>query len=206
MSPSKKSPFLVINFGSKPVIFDDIFHLAKFLDSQNLGLNKELDKKEQADCEAFVSLVKSTIFPAIEYETWVSHTSIKDTLNRYGYSLPWPLSYLVPYREYFRHIWDHWDMHWINEDKIRNKFNDGCRSLSLRLGGNRCFFQTSPTILDALVYGCLEAVLTSDIPLGDVLKQHVNLNNFCQSALLSQRTGLQFITSPSSANLASKTS
>jgi hypothetical protein len=32
---------------------------------KNLGLNKELDKKEQADCEAFVSLVKSTIFPAI---------------------------------------------------------------------------------------------------------------------------------------------
>ena len=52
------------------------------------------------------------------------------------------------------------------------------------------------------MYGCLEAVRSSgSLPLLESLNQYPNLNNYCENSVLSQRKGLQFITSPSSVNL-----
>lgn len=60
-----------------------------------------------------------------------------------------------------------------------------------------------PTLLDAVVYGCIEAIIDTNTPLVGVLSAYKNLNQFCQVSVFSQRKGLQFITSPSSATLVS---
>ena len=67
------------------------------------------------------------------------------------------------------------------------------------------YFISRPTTLDAIVYGCVEAILTFQpkTRLADILIMYPNLGQFCQSSVQSQRKGLQFITSPSNINLAS---
>lgn len=61
----------------------------------------------------------------------------------------------------------------------------------------------SPTALDALMCGCVEAILNSSShKLKSILSSYDNLVDFCHSSVLSQRKGLQFISSPSTVNLA----
>ena len=83
----------MLKFGAKTVLYDDVFKLAEFLETQvsgklglpmymyvlsahhsfdlllacwqNLSVGQELDRKENADCQAFVSLVKSSLLVAM---------------------------------------------------------------------------------------------------------------------------------------------
>ena len=61
-----------------------------------------------------------------------------------------------------------------------------------------------PTVLDAVVYGCLEAILTNGPSvLLDTLtaRGSENLLKYCENSVSAQRKGLQFITYPSTQNL-----
>lgn len=65
-------------------------------------------------------------------------------------------------------------------------------------------YQYRPSLLDAVVYGCLEAILTDGPSLlldSLTLRGSENLLKYCESSLSSQRKGLQFISYPSSLNL-----
>uniref|UniRef100_A0A914VPC1 Metaxin glutathione S-transferase domain-containing protein n=1 Tax=Plectus sambesii TaxID=2011161 RepID=A0A914VPC1_9BILA len=58
-----------------------------------------------------------------------------------------------------------------------------CRSLSSKLGTNLYFFGESPTELDALVFGHLYTILTTELPdgeLANIVKRHQNLVDFCK--------------------------
>lgn len=61
-----------------------------------------------------------------------------------------------------------------------------------------------PTMLDVVVYGCVEAIVSYELPSGrlkEALQEFSNLERFSCNSILTQRKGLQFISSPSSANL-----
>lgn len=202
MSPIGDSPFLVVKFGPKSVVFTDLFKLVEFVESQNLGLGKDLDKQEKVECEAFISLVKVKLFKSLEYKTWISPITLKESLRQYGYGLPWPLRHVVPYIHYIKYIWGHWERYLLTDESVMEEVAAVFKALSLRLGTNESFYQSGLTTLDAVVYGCLEAVRSSDsLPLLESLNHYPNLNNYCENSVLSQRKGLQFITSPSSVNL-----
>lgn len=66
-------------------------------------------------------------------------------------------------------------------------------------------FSCRPSLLDAVVYGCLEAILTNGpSDLLDTLtasQGSENLLKFCENSLSSQRKGLEFISYPSSLDL-----
>ena len=73
---------------------------------------------------------------------------------------------------------------------------------------------SSPTTLDAVVYGGIEVVITCQqasgmlkriLKSGELTGNHwfPRLQQYCHASLLTQRKGLQFISSPSTANFLS---
>ncbi|XP_019854076.1 PREDICTED: metaxin-2-like [Amphimedon queenslandica] len=204
MSPSGQSPFLVLQFGTRPIIFSNFFQLVSFIEAQKLGLGQDLDKKEKSEHEAYISLIKMSLLSAMEYDAWISKASRQETLSSYSHGLPWPLKHLVPYSQYYKYRWNHWGLYKRDEASVLSEFNDACNALSVHLGGSRSFYQSGPTALDALMCGCVEAILNSSSQkLKSILSSYDNLVDFCHSSVLSQRKGLQFISSPSTANLSS---
>jgi len=74
---------------------------------------------------------------------------------------------------------------WLNKsvETVIKDVNDCCKTLSLKLGGEDYFCTDQPTELDALVFGHLYTLLTTELPDVDIastVKQYVNLVDFCK--------------------------
>jgi len=137
--------------------------------------------------KADLSLVKQTLRRAEEYICWYHEPTLKEvTLKRYGSVYSWPLSWLLPQLKKLsiRHHLTLLDWSKKSLADVTINVNRCCKILSERLDDKKFFYSNDrPTELDALVFGHLFTILTTELPqvdLAGIVKKQQNLVNFCQ--------------------------
>lgn len=107
------------------------------------------------------------------------------TRQRYGSVYLFPLNYILPplkRREILAQLTSiEWSRMAVPEVVKRA---DACFSaLSVKLGDRKYFMGTEPTELDALAFGHLYSILTTELPsmhLANALRKYTNLLHFCR--------------------------
>ena len=120
------------------------------------------------------------------YFCWKDSPTYQGVTNkRYGSVYLFPLNWILPplkRREVLAHLSSiKWSQMAISEVVKRA---DACfAALSVKLGNRKYFTGTEPTELDALAFGHLYSILTTDLPsahLANALRKYKNLLNFCR--------------------------
>eukprot|EP00731_Ephydatia_muelleri_P028082 Em0019g955a len=186
MSPSGTTPFLYLKYGGQPLIIWNFDHLRDFLCTLKLGRHGELDARQTADMEAYVSVIRTKIIPAETYETWAHSQNVrKHTMVLQGMGLAWPLRYFVPWTNWLTFCWRKWELWRSSRQSLLLECEQGCRALSLRLGNKQRFFDGGNTsCLDMLTYAHLQAILSTPLPGGElahVVSQFKNLVQFTET-------------------------
>lgn len=185
MSPSGTTPFLYLTYGGQPTIIWDFDLLRDFLCTLKLGHNAELDAKQNADMEAYISVIRTKITPSETYETWAHSQNFREhTVALQGKGLAWPLHYIVPWTNRLKFCWGKWELWRSSRKSLLLDCEHGCRALSLRLGDKERFFDGKNTCLDMLLYAHLEAILSTPLPGGElaqVVSQFKNLVQFTRT-------------------------
>lgn len=181
MSPSGNIPFL--KCGSFVVAEFD--HIVSFVDTKGIHLSDRLDFNQRADMRAYMSLINNVLVNAELYISWCDGSTMeKVTKPRYGSVYPWPLNVFLTWRKQFQVTKRLSNLDWKNKtlDDVYAEVDDCCKALSERLETNNYFFNKA-TELDALLFGHIYAILTTDLPdnrLASVIRSHQNLIELCQ--------------------------
>jgi metaxin len=180
ISPNGKLP--VVKCGNYVVSeLDGVIHLTQ---SKGVSMSEHLSGTEKADLRTYLSLVHNVFGNAMLYFCWLDdEVYSKYTYPRVGSPYNFPLRSVLP---------------WVFRRKVRSQLTAlkwgkrqpadvygeverGLYALSERLGEEEYFFGSSPTELDAIVFGYLFTMLTIKLPLPselqlvDLVKQHRNL-------------------------------
>lgn len=107
------------------------------------------------------------------------------TYSRYGCVYSWPLNAWLPFqkrREILRYLTiNEWSLKSFNE--VVEDCDRCFRALSVKLSTNQYFIGEQPTELDALTFGHLYTILTTELPnmqIANTLKKYPNLISFCK--------------------------
>ncbi|KAK3085877.1 hypothetical protein FSP39_009965 [Pinctada imbricata] len=150
MSPSGYLPF--IKAGSFLVAgFDPI---VGFVKRRGFDLSSSLSPTQQSELQAYIAMVHNIL------------DNVETTRPRYGSIHPWPLNWIIPLIKQ-REIKSKLDsIGWCKktEEEVDEEVRSCCQALSERLGDQDYFFGDQPTELDALVFGHLFALLTTELP------------------------------------------
>ncbi|GFO09458.1 metaxin-2 [Plakobranchus ocellatus] len=180
MSPTGKVPFIQV--GSQ--LIAEFEPVAAFVASKGFGLSKDLPEESVAEMRAYISMLDNILSNAEHYVAWLVPEVVAEvTKPRYGCAYPWPLNWLLP---------------WLRQREVRNfltvkdwasksleevvaEVKTCFRALSEKLGKNKYFLGTSPTELDAVVFGHLYTLQMTKLPGSPfcaVTKEYENLINF----------------------------
>uniref|UniRef100_A0A914C212 Metaxin-2 n=1 Tax=Acrobeloides nanus TaxID=290746 RepID=A0A914C212_9BILA len=153
---------------------------------RGVKLSSTLTDAEIADMQAHIALINDVLKHAEMSIVWLDNATYKKvTRNRYGSVYFWPLNSLLPilkHREMSTYLKN---VGWGNKSiEEIVKLCDRCfRSLSVKLGQHNYFVGDQPTELDALAFGHLYTILTTELPnmdLVNTLKKYPNLIAFCR--------------------------
>ncbi|XP_033224583.1 metaxin-1 isoform X2 [Belonocnema kinseyi] len=183
-SPNGQLPVLRHQNGTEHTI-SDIF---QFFRKNNHCLDFALDPKQCAEINAYESMLKEKIFPALQFIWWVDERNFRQVIRPwYAKALPFILNYYYP-SKYEKQAKAMMEALYPTEDEISNVENSvyseaqKCLNLlSMRLGESDYFFGSFPTTLDAIVYSYLAPILKIPLPnaaLQNHLKGCTNLENF----------------------------
>uniref|UniRef100_A0A914GX53 Metaxin-2 n=1 Tax=Globodera rostochiensis TaxID=31243 RepID=A0A914GX53_GLORO len=184
MSPTTgEVPFLRV----KETLVAEFFPIVDLVGKKGISLSKTLSAAEQADMYAFCALIEETLRIAEKYLSWVDQdTYTLVTKCRYGSVYRWPLTQLLPMskrREMLKYLKD---AGWadLSLQKVVERADKCFHALSIKLGHQRFFVGEQATELDALAFGHLYTILTTEMPNGamvDALKKYPNLITFCEN-------------------------
>ncbi|CAH3148631.1 unnamed protein product [Porites lobata] len=185
MSPKGNVPFLRADDRQ---LISDFSGITSYIGEKGFSASKDLEMKDRAEMEAYVSLVENSLLPAELYMLWWKKSWAVRTRQQYGSQFATPLNVILSYRKQWqicRHLkaigW-----HLKTDTEVVEEFRRTCQALSEKLGNNRFFINDRPTELDALVFGHLHSVLTRYLPddsLSSVVRAHKNLENFVMRIL-----------------------
>lgn len=142
-----------------------------FLQEEAHNLDRVLSSAGSADCAAFTCLVESKLNDAVLYTTWCEWHGMKHLKAVYGDTLPWPLSYIIPWQQAI-------DMRkrfkGRNAEEIYGGACQALKALNSRLISTEGSFMLGkhPSSLDAKVYGLLLFIMSSPV-VAPVLKDEV---------------------------------
>lgn len=182
MSPTGRVPFLRL----ENLIIPEFLSIVDFVGKKGVRLSAGLTDIQRADMQAHIALIEQVLKNIELYTVWVNDLTYKKvTYLRYGSVYHWPLNILLPWlkrREVMNYLtaieWRNRDMEWIIEAAEK------CfRSLSSKLAQNDFFMGNAPTELDALAFGHLYTILTTELPnldLANCLRKFHNLTDFCR--------------------------
>lgn len=183
ISPNGKLP--VLKCGDYIVSeLDGVIQLAQ---SKGVSLSSHLSAAEKADLRAYLSLVHNVLGNAMLYLSWIDqevYSSI--TWHRVGSPYNFPLNKILPWtiRRKMRSQLNALKWGQRKVDEVFREVDTCLYALSERLGESEYFFGSSPTELDALVFGFLFTMITIKLPtnqqLGFLVKRHRNLLDFIQ--------------------------
>ncbi|XP_069472221.1 metaxin-2 isoform X2 [Ambystoma mexicanum] len=182
MSPSGKVPF--IHVGNQVV--SELGPIVQFVKAKGHSLSDGLDEAQKAEMKAYMELVNNMLLTAELHIQWCDEATVEEiTRPRYSSPYPWPLNYILAYqkqweiRRKMKAIgWGGKSIHQVYDD-----VDQCCQALSHRLGTQPYFFSKQPTELDALVFGHLFTILTTQLTndeLCDKVKSYSNLIAFCR--------------------------
>lgn len=182
MSPNGIVPFLqagkVVIAGFQPIV--------DFVARKGAQLPYSLTEAEMADMQALQCLVQNVLLNAEKYICWAHEPTLHSvTLPRFSAPYTWPLNHIVPFLRRYQMRNQLKTLGWMGKsvETVIKDVNDCCKTLSLKLGGQEYFCTDQPTELDALVFGHLYTLLTTELPDVDVastVKQYQNLVDFCK--------------------------
>ncbi|XP_041057667.1 metaxin-2 isoform X2 [Carcharodon carcharias] len=182
MSPSGKAPF--IHVGNHVV--SELGPIVQFAKAKGHSLSDGLDEIQKAEMKAYTELVNNMLLTAELYIQWCDDsTSAKITRSRYGSPYPWPLNHILAYQKQWEVRRKMKAIGWAGKSlkQVLEDVDRCCQALSQRLGTQPYFFTRQPTELDALVFGHLFTILTTqltDDALGEKVKNYENLIKFCR--------------------------
>ncbi|KHN76196.1 Putative ATP-dependent RNA helicase [Toxocara canis] len=182
MSPTGKVPFLKL----QNVIVPEFMPIVNFVAKKGVRLSSGLTDAQRADMFAHMALIEEVLKNAELYIVWVEDSTYSEvTRRRYGSVYLWPLNQILPAlkrREVNRHLAA---LEWSDKslDAVIDAADSCFKSLSSKLAHNECFMGDLPTELDALAFGHLYTILTTELPnmdLANALRKYSNLTEFCR--------------------------
>ncbi|XP_034510672.1 metaxin-2 isoform X1 [Ailuropoda melanoleuca] len=182
MSPSGKVPF--IHVGNQVV--SELGPIVQFVKAKGHSLSDGLDEVQKAEMKAYMELVNNMLLTAELYLQWCDETTVGEiTHARYGSPYPWPLNHILAYQKQWEVKRKMKAIGWGNKtlDQVLEDVDQCCQALSQRLGTQPYFFNKQPTELDALVFGHLYTILTTQLTndeLSEKVKNYSNLLAFCR--------------------------
>ncbi|XP_008046933.1 metaxin-2 isoform X3 [Carlito syrichta] len=120
------------------------------------------------------------------YLQWCDEATVGEiTHTRYGSPYPWPLNHILAYQKQWEVKRKMKAIGWGKKtlDQVLEDVDQCCQALSQRLGTQPYFFNKQPTELDALVFGHLYTILTTQLTndeLSEKVKNYSNLLAFCR--------------------------
>ncbi|XP_019378531.1 PREDICTED: metaxin-2 isoform X3 [Gavialis gangeticus] len=120
------------------------------------------------------------------YLQWCDDATVEEiTHPRYGSPYPWPLNRILAYQKQWEVRRKMKAIGWAGKslEQVLEDVDQCCQALSQRLGTQPYFFNKLPTELDALVFGHLFTILTTQLTsdeLSEKVKNYSNLVAFCR--------------------------
>ncbi|KAJ1188044.1 hypothetical protein NDU88_004809 [Pleurodeles waltl] len=182
MSPSGKVPF--IHVGNQVV--SELGPIVQFVKAKGHSLSDGLDEAQKAEMKAYMELVNNMLLTAELHIQWCDEATVEEiTRPRYSSPYPWPLNYILTYQKQLEIRRKMKAIGWAGKtiEQVYDDVDQCCQALSHRLGTQPYFFNKQPTELDALVFGHLFTILTTQLTndeLCDRVKNYSNLIAFCR--------------------------
>lgn len=167
MSPSRKVPFLKAG----PFVVSELEGIVAFVNNKGITLTEKLDADMKSDMKAYMSLVSNVIETAELYICWMDNEIYNEVTSvRNGSIYPWPLNHIQNRAKRGQVIQKLKVLRWHTKtmQEIIQDVENCCQALSDRLEGEEYFFGTTPTELDALIFGHLFTILTTQLPKDDL--------------------------------------
>ncbi|KAG7466859.1 hypothetical protein MATL_G00146770 [Megalops atlanticus] len=182
MSPSGKVPF--IHVGNQVV--SELGPIVQFTKAKGHSLSDGLDEVQRAEMKAYMELVNNMLLTAELYIQWCDeNTAAEVSRPRYSSPYSWPLNHILAYQKQWEVRRKMNAIGWAGKtlEQVYEDVNQCCQALSQRLGTQPYFFNKHPTELDALVFGHLFTILTTQLTsdeLSEKIKNYSNLLAFCR--------------------------
>ncbi|KAG9477369.1 hypothetical protein GDO78_002655 [Eleutherodactylus coqui] len=169
MSPSGKVPF--IHVGNQ--VISELGPVVQFVKAKGHSLSNGLDEVQKAEMKAYMELVNNMLLTA------------EITQPRYSSPYSWPLSSILVLKKKLEIKRKMKAIGWAGKklEQVYEDVDQCCQALSQRLGTQPYFFNKQPTELDALVFGHLFTILTTQLTndeLQEKVKNYSNLVAFCR--------------------------
>ncbi|XP_065826134.1 metaxin-2-like [Oscarella lobularis] len=187
MSVSGQFPLLKTDSG--PV--EGFAQLLKFVSDRSQSSSRDLDERQKAQLEAYVTLVQETMSNAEIYLAWIHGNNSKITKQRYGCQFSFPLNHFLPWlkmRE-IRHTMK--VSEWLTKTTttVRDDVQRTLQSLESFLGADERFFSRSRgfSALECLIYGHFYSIeracqwLSPDNFLSDAIKRFRSLADIAKA-------------------------
>lgn len=182
MSPSGKVPF--IHVGNQVV--SELGPIVQFTRAKGHSLSEGLDDVQRAEMKAYMELVNNMLLTAELYIQWCDDTTATE-VSRPRYSSPysWPLNHILAYQKQWEVRRKMNAVGWGGKslEQVYEDVSQCCQALSQRLGTQLYFFNKQPTELDALVYGHIFTIITTQLTnneLAERVQNFSNLLSFCK--------------------------
>ncbi|XP_025081781.1 metaxin-2-like isoform X2 [Pomacea canaliculata] len=182
MSPSGKVPFIHVG----AFLVSELDPIIAFVNAKGFALTSHLSDIERSEMRAYMAMIDNILVNAELYLAWLDETvSSEVTRPRYGCPYPWPLNWILPLRKQSEVRARLSSNGWKDKNmkQVCEEVRICCQALSERLDQQQYFFGDKPTELDALVFGHLYTLITTELPVGqfaDIIQQFSNLTNFCK--------------------------
>uniref|UniRef100_A0A8C7YCC7 Metaxin-2 n=1 Tax=Oryzias sinensis TaxID=183150 RepID=A0A8C7YCC7_9TELE len=149
------------------------------------SLSDGLDDVQRAEMKAYMELVNNMLLTAELFIQWCDEATVSQiTRHRYGTPYSWPLNLILAYQKQWEVRRKMNAVGWGGKtvDQVYEDVSQCCQALSQRLGTQPYFFKI-PTELDALVFGHLFTILTTQLTNTELLERvrsYSNLLSFCR--------------------------
>lgn len=173
----------------------DSTQILNFLRKQRFNADYELTARQGGDTLAYIALLEEKLRPALLHTFWVDAENYANVTRPWFAShSPFPLNFVVPIRQANIALSrilltkGEYPLNKINEieAKLYSDAKECLNLLSYRLGTANYFFGSTPTSLDAFVFGFLAPLYKAGLPsspLQSHLSQLQNLTQFCENIL-----------------------
>ncbi|CAE1276714.1 MTX [Acanthosepion pharaonis] len=181
MSPSGKVPFIKVG----AFLISELDPIIAFVNTKGFHISKHLSDTQQSEMRAYMALVENVLVNAELYLSWCHEDVYYEiTKPRYSSCYPWPINLILPLKKFAEIKSRLSSIGWYNKsfEDVCEEINTCCQALSERLGNQAYFFGDKPTELDALVFGHLFTLITTDLPVtkfAEVIQKYENLVDFC---------------------------
>ncbi|KAK0416154.1 hypothetical protein QR680_012319 [Steinernema hermaphroditum] len=180
MSPTGKVPFLKV----EEHLVADFQPIVDLVAKKGLKLSATLTDVQLIDMYAHMALIEETLKFVEMHICWFDKATYDQvTKPRYGTVYLWPLRHVLPplkRREISSYLEG---LQWREKsaEQLKEAADRTFKSLSVMLGSKEYFMGSQPTELDALAFGHLYTILTTELPnmdLAELVRKYDNLVKF----------------------------